>query len=192
MEFQFQPFYRHVKYLISILITLYILFLQLSYFVHFVLQVKGQVVSNSIPARVTPYFAPGPQADIPSDVEEAAQLVFGTDFLERYMDVGENNLIIQNGTGFTLAEGQEYELIGETEPSPQQRHTHTFQQFGNETYEVVEVDDQTMAQLAANNGGMFLPDASNLQVTQFDANDPNIQNLIKVLTPEEFYEQVSS
>jgi len=55
----------------------------------------------------------------------------------------------------------------------------------------VEVDDQTMAQFAAQNGGLFLPDSSNLQVTQFDPNDPNMQHFIKVLTPGEYYETSS-
>ncbi len=119
------------------------------------------------------------------------QMVFSADMLNQYVGADGGNIIIQEGNGeFTLADGQEYELIGEAETTGPTR-TGTFQQFGNETYEIVEVDDQTMAQFAAQNGGMFVPDSSNIQVTQIDPNDPNMQHFIKVLTPGEYYEATS-
>lgn len=101
-----------------------------------------------------------------------------------YLTIGGDtgNIVIQNGGEFTLADGQEYELIGEADPADPM---HVVQTPEEQTIQIIEVDDQTMAQFAQNinMSGMFFHDPSNIQVTEIDPNDPN--TVFKVLNPGE-------
>ncbi|CAL8143954.1 unnamed protein product [Orchesella dallaii] len=87
------------------------------------------------------------------------------------------------GSSFSFEDGQEYELIGEVDagstevvevkPNPNQ-------------YEIIEVDDETLAKLASSkNQVVLLPEVtsspSNMQVTRIDANDPNLSQILKAI-----------
>jgi len=100
---------------------------------------------------------------------------------------GDGNIVIQNGGEFNFDDGQEYELIGEADSV---EPIHLVDGGGEQTIQIIEVDDQTMAHFAAQNinmSGMFFGDASNIQVTEIDPNDPN--TVFKVLNPGEIYIQ---
>jgi len=100
-------------------------------------------------------------------------------------DVG--NVIIQNSNDFSLAEGQEYELIGEADSgNPIQVLEVRGEDSGeNNTIEIIEVDDQTLAQLTQQNVGNFIIQEPNsgFEVQEIDANDPNFRHLVKALNP---------
>ena len=105
--------------------------------------------------------------------------------LQEGHDVG--NVIIQNSGDFTLAEGQEYELIGEADPNNpiQVLEVLKEQNESNNTIEIIEVDDQTLAQLTSQNLGNFIiqEPGGDFEVQEIDANDPNFRHLVKALNP---------
>lgn len=99
------------------------------------------------------------------------------------------------GSSFTLDDGQEYELIGEVEPGQ-----HEFVEMkanptaGNQQqYEIIEVDDETLARLAGSkNQVVMLPESTSAGgsivtssgfpiTTRIDANDPNLSQILKAI-----------
>lgn len=104
--------------------------------------------------------------------------------VEQFITLGNEsgNLIVQNGGQFTLAEGQEYEVIGESDGNNQ---IQVMESENNEEIEIIEVDDQTMAQLTAQN--MFFPNSGSIQVSELD---PNMGQILRMINPssEPFYQ----
>jgi hypothetical protein len=116
----------------------------------------------------------------PGEMHMVEQLV-----LQEGGDVG--NVIIQNSGDFTLAEGQEYELIGEADPNNPIQVLEVLKEENeaNNTIEIIEVDDQTLAQLTSQNLSNFIIQEPNsdFEVQEIDADDPNFRHLVKALNP---------
>jgi hypothetical protein len=113
----------------------------------------------------------------------------GVEMMEQFVTIeGEGgNLILQQNSGeFTLAEGQEYELIGEADAHEPMHGVAMDSDNPHQTIEIIEVDDQTMAQLTGQNvNEMFFQGSDNIQVTEIDPNDPSMGHLLKVIDPSQ-------
>jgi len=89
-----------------------------------------------------------------------------------------SNIIVQNYGDFSLADGQEYQLVGEATDGHDP--VEVVEATGNEKIEIIEVDDATMAQLSASQsvGSVLLQqDNSSFQVSGMESSD----QIIKVL-----------
>lgn len=101
---------------------------------------------------------------------------YETPDMNEYVTLNDGNIIqIQNlhpGQEFTLAEGQEYELIGEAASTaaidPMDIHPSENQQI-----QIIEVDDATMEQIEVHNS------TENMQIASVDPNDPNLSQLFR-------------
>jgi len=108
----------------------------------------------------------------------------GMQILNGTLDSNSGNVVVQNAADFTLAEGQEYELIGEVDPNDVQVVEMIKERPNSPQIEIIEVDDHTLAQLAAQNmGGMFLQDSGQIHVnmSEIDVNNPSMGQLLKVI-----------
>lgn len=90
-----------------------------------------------------------------------------------------SNIVIQNvqGQEFTLAEGQEFEIIGESQSNNNTINTSSIEPIellpaDNQQIQIIEVDDATMQQIEVHNG-------DNMQIASVDPNDPNLSSLFR-------------
>jgi hypothetical protein len=81
-------------------------------------------------------------------------------------------------TSFSLADGQTYEILGEVGGSE------VVQGSKGEAIEIIEVDDETMAKLTAQNSGMF-QNSTPGSIQMLDTSDPSISQLLKAINPSQ-------
>lgn len=89
-----------------------------------------------------------------------------------------------NSTNFAMSDGQEYELIGEVGGNAmvQVLEMNKDAKHQNEGIEIIEVDDETMAKITAQNAGMFYQSSGSGGAIQvLDASDPNISQILKAM-----------
>ncbi|XP_021949859.1 uncharacterized protein LOC110847259 [Folsomia candida] len=84
-------------------------------------------------------------------------------------------------TSFSLGDGQTYEILGEVGSSEMVQGTK------GEAIEIIEVDDETMAKLTAQNSGMMFQNSASgsIQVATLDPSDPNISQILKAINPSQ-------
>lgn len=83
-----------------------------------------------------------------------------------------------SSTSFSLGDGQTYEILGEVGGSEVTK---------GEAIEIIEVDDETMAKLTAQNSGMIFQNSTPgaIQVSTLDPSDPNISQILKAINPSQ-------
>lgn len=101
--------------------------------------------------------------------------------LERKLPLPMEHISFSTGSSFTFDDGQEYEVIGEVDSAATE--IVEMKPATNQQYEIIEVDDETLAKLASSkNPVVVLPDAAATnQVTRIDANDPNLSQFLKAI-----------
>jgi len=84
-------------------------------------------------------------------------------------------------TTFSLEDGQTYEIVGEVGTED------VVQGAKGEAIEIIEVDEETMARLTAQNAGMTFQNSgtSGIQIATLDPSDPNINQILKAINPTE-------
>jgi len=93
-----------------------------------------------------------------------------------------------NTNSFALSEGQTYEIVGEVGSNNVVEMVDKGGNLKNEAIEIIEVDDETMAKLTAQNAGMFFQNTasgSGIQVATLDASDPGISQILKSINPSQ-------
>ncbi|OXA52824.1 hypothetical protein Fcan01_12252 [Folsomia candida] len=96
--------------------------------------------------------------------------------LNEYVQLPDGSFVIQNVNGqeFTLAEGQEYELLGEAPVNTSSIDPSELVPVDSQQIQIIEVDDATMEQIQVHNS------MEDMQIASIDPNDPNLSQLFRV------------
>jgi len=101
---------------------------------------------------------------------------------------------MSNLTNFKLSDGQEYELIGEVEGNEVVQVLEMSKDSKNESIEIIEVDDETMAKITAHNSGVFFQNSESgaVQVASLDPSDPKISQILQTMNTSQAFKSTSS